>query len=366
MASITARGDPYGKLWQVARFPRVICEREIKCSNNTKNLSEKENKHLMSIDINKYFPYNKMKLVTVDGQEMLRIPRIYVKNEVMKSGPYAGKSAYFMNEQPCKGYHVHPAFMSGGQAMSALDLACYESKHSARLVDVPGNGRQYVPASVPGGGVWQGITQNEAIAVSKWLNTDNNNPDKSGWHCWDIYCQHLLARIMLFEFGTTSFNEQVQTYPEFIYRGIHQPAGDPAAPTWIPGIKILNGYIHISDNLGDGGLVNTGLKTPGVGWPTHFSMINGNTFDLGDVFIADAVSKNEIDGTCSDYQRLTGSYTPEVCLTTSIRGVHFSEPTNAHGMFGFSVPGDGRSENRVSTGCGNHDHIRFRLAHWVK
>lgn len=325
----------------------------------------------MGIDINKFFPYNKMKLVTVDGQQMLRIPRIYVKNEVISSGPYTGKVAYFMNESPYKGYHLHPAFMNGGSAMSALDLSCYEA----------GRDRYGLPTSLPGTGCWERMTRAQACEYAKYRNKDNNNPEKSGWHCWDIYCHHLLARIMLFEFGTTSITQQGSGSPEFVYRGIHQPAGNPDIPMWIPGIGNIGGYIYIADNLGQGAFINTGLKCPNNGWPTAFSMIKGNQFDLGDVFIATTTSPNETDGTCSDYQRLALNGVNEAGYMTGHQGQWRKDPINGHGMFaiGQQTCGGGPNDNWRGYGSpnatwandNNDDHIkdvgvRFRLAHWVK
>lgn len=351
----------------------------------------------MGIDINKFFPYNKMKLVTVDGQQMLRIPRIYVKNEVIGSGAYAGKVAYFMNESPCKGYHLHPAFMNGGSAMSALDLSCYEAS----------KGRDGKPQSVPinsdwtrdawnrdRSDAWQAVTQTEAVRYAKLRNTDNNNPDKSGWHCWDIYCHHLLARIMLFEFGTTSFIEQPKSLPETIYRGIHQPAGNPEAPLWLPGIMNINGMISVADNMGSGGIIQTGLKVPANGWPTAFSMIKGNSFDLGDLFIATTTSNDMLQGTCSDYQKfkplLLTNNPQNIPYFTAYRGPNGGRdrlPAQAEGMFaidcvdGWTTTNPATTIDRGETGSvedrwaiqystPHYDDdggpLRFRLAHWVK
>lgn len=326
----------------------------------------------MSIDINSYFPYNKMKLVTVDGQQMLRIPRIYVKNETIPEGHmFAGKTSYFMAEKPFKGYHVHPAFMNGGTAMSYLDLSCYEA----------GRDRYGLPTSLPNSGYWERMTRAQACEYAKLRNKDVNSSDKSGWHAWDIYCHHLLARIMLFEYGTTSISQQGSGSPEFVYRGIHQPAGNPDVPMWIPGIGNIGGYIYISDNLGQGAFINTGLKCPKNGWPTKFSMKKGNQFDLGDVFIAEATSEKELDGTCSDYQRLELNGVNEAGYMTGHQGRWRRDPLNGHGIFaiGQQTCGSSERENRRGYGspnatwaCDNNDDriwdvpVRFRIAHWVK
>lgn len=337
----------------------------------------------MSTDINKFFPYNKMKLVTVDGQQMLRIPKIYVKNEVISKGRFAGKTAFFMAEHPYKGYHVHPAFMNMGSQMSFLDLSCYEASKGkdGKPQSVPKNSGITISRGDRRSEMWQEITQPEAIRVSKLRNTSSTDPDKSGWHCWDIYCHHLLARIMLFEFGTTSFIEQSAGTPEYVYRGIHQPAGNPNAPLWLPGIMKIGGNIHVADNMGEGAMINTGVKAPANGWPTSFSMAKGAAFDLGDLFIAEKTSTKMLDGTCSDYQKFTAARTrvAQVPFITAYRGPTFSDetlPAQAEGMFAFTCPDgyvgtvDINANFAVWHGFPTWDDdggpLRFRLAHWVK
>ena len=78
------------------------------------------------------WPWSEMKEVTVDGQQMVRIPRIYVKNCVLEDGEFKGKPAYFIAQRHLAGFHVHPAFMNNGKAAKALDLSCYEASHDAK------------------------------------------------------------------------------------------------------------------------------------------------------------------------------------------------------------------------------------------
>ena len=315
----------------------------------------------MAIDFTTLWPYSEIKEVTVDGQKMVRIPRIYVKNVVLDGGTYKGKSAYFMSKEKLDGYHVHPAFMNGGSAARALDLSCYEASKDS-------SGK---PASVSTTTFWQNINRNDAIAACDKRNVSGGTADQTGWHCWDIYCQHLLARLMLFEYGTTGFAFQ-EDGTDFVYRGIHQPAGNPQFPTWLPGLGNIGDKMYLYDNNGSRAMINTGVACPGNGWPKGFLMTKGSNFDLGDVFVADAVTTTETDGSCSDWQRLARNGVTETGYFTGYRGSNTPDPADAHGMFAISQetfegrPGYG-SPSAVwgygNIGCGGP--LRFRLAHFV-
>lgn len=313
----------------------------------------------MAIDFTTLWPYSEIKEVTVDGQKMVRIPRIYVKNVVLDGGTYKGKSAYFMSKEKLGGYHVHPAFMNGGSAARALDLSCYEASKDS-------SGK---PASVSTKTFWQNINRNDAIAACDKRNVSGGTDEQQGWHCWDIYCQHLLARLMLFEYGTTVFS-----FPGSVYRGIHQPAGDPTAPTWLPGLGNIGDKMYIYDNNGSRTMLNTGVACPGNGWPKGFFMTKGGNFDLGDIFLASAVSSSENDGTCSDWQRLTRNGVTETGYFTGYRGNGTLDPDNAHGMFAISqeTSGSYSQSGSPSAVCAryydsysSYGPLRFRLAHFV-
>ena len=318
----------------------------------------------MPFNANDFFPYNEIKKVTVDGQEMVRIPRIYVKAEELKEGPFKGKFGYFMSKTPGKGYHIHPAFMNKGVAMSALDLSCYEASKDAKDANKP--------ASIAGGTPWDKVNRMQAIDFSTKRNVAGGTEEQQGWHCWDIYCQHLLARLMLFEFGTAGIGIQ-EDGTDFVYRGIHHPAGNPQAPIWLPGLSNINDQIYIYDRNGNFTMVNTGVTPPDNGWPTSFSFTSGNNFDLGDVFLAGTTSQVENEGTCSDYQRLKRNGVTETGYFTGYRGGGTQDPADAHGMFAISQETSVGSSGYGSPSAvwgGNNGSIylgplRFRLARFV-
>ena len=316
----------------------------------------------MGLNFNNVWPFNAIKQVTVDGQQMVRIPRIYVCNgKLPATAKYAGKFQYAIaREQIDSNWHVHPAFMDHGTAASALDLSCYEASKDA-------SGKA---ASVATTSYWQQVNRQQAIDACATRNVAGGGADKTGWHCWDIYCQHLLARLMLIEFGTTGFGFQ-EDGSDFVYRGIHQPAGNPQNPTWLPGLGNIGDKMHIYDNNGNNMVVNTGVGCAGNGWPTSFLTNTGGSFDFGDVFVAAAVSGTEADGTCSDWQRLARNGVTETGYFTGYRGPYTQDPADAHGMFAISQETSGGTSGYGSPSavCGTRINdrgpLRFRLAHFV-
>lgn len=328
----------------------------------------------MAIDFSTIWPYSEIKPVTVDGQAMVRIPRIYVKNCLLESGTHKGRLAYFISKEPLEGYHVHPAFvMSGGVPASAVDIGVYEASKDAT--------RNYKAASVKTTSFWQNINRANAITACSKRNVEGGNDEQKGWHCFGIYDYALLARLKLIELGKTSDeiaddggkNSGTTTVYE-TYHGIENPFGNPTAPCWLPGLGNIGDTIRLYKNDGSEVMVDTGLKAAGNGWVTNFSIQTGDGFDLGDVFVASAVTQTQMDGICSDWQRLARNGVNETGYITAYRGSGSMDPANSHGMFAISQETYGSNSGFGSPSAvwgnhnGNYYHdgpLRFRLAHFV-
>ena len=326
----------------------------------------------MTVDFSNVWPYSAITEVEVDGQKMVRIPRIYVKSGLLESGTYEGRLAYFISKEPLEGYHVHPAFlMKGGTPASAIDIGKYEASHDAT--------RDYKAASVETTSYWQNINRDGAITACEKRNIEGGTPEQSGWHCFNIYDYALLARLKLIELGKASDeiadadgkNSGTTTVYE-TYHGIENPFGNPTAPCWLPGLGNIGDTIRLYKNDGSEVMVDTGLKAAGNGWVTNFSIQTGDGFDLGDVFVASAVTQTQIDGICSDWQRLARNGVNETGYITAYRGSNSMDPANSHGMFAISqetYDGDsGYGSPSAVWGHGNgtpRGPLRFRLAHFV-
>jgi len=320
----------------------------------------------MAINLTNVWPYSEIKEVEVDGQKMVRIPKIYVRNtQLPDSATYAGKWQYSIaKEQLDDDWHVHPAFMNAGVECSALDLSCYEASKDAK--------DNTKAASVSTTSYWQQVNRQTAINACNARNVSGGTADQTGWHCWDIYCQHLLARLMLIENATTAFAIQ-EDGTDYVYRGIHQPAGNPQNPSWLPGLGNIADKICLYDANGNMQLTSTGCAAPADGWPIEFYHTVTGSHDLGDVFVASKTSTTETDGSCSDWQRLARNGVTETGYITGYRGPYTQDPADAHGMFAISQQTFGGysgygSPSAVWGGHNGDSHggpLRFRLAHFV-
>lgn len=89
----------------------------------------------MAINFSNVWPYKEIKTVTVDGQEMVYIPKIYVCNTMLpNTAKYAKKWQYSIApEKIDENWHVHPAFMNNGKEANGIYIGAYcASKVSAQ------------------------------------------------------------------------------------------------------------------------------------------------------------------------------------------------------------------------------------------
>lgn len=77
--------------------------------------------------------------VTIDSQAMVKIPTFYVRRETLSAGTYSGKEGWWISDKPSVGFHVHPAFMSGGVKLDQVYVGKYQaSDDSTKLKSVAG------------------------------------------------------------------------------------------------------------------------------------------------------------------------------------------------------------------------------------
>ncbi len=78
--------------------------------------------------------------VVIDGQDMVKIPKFYCKVEYLQTGPYAGKKAWFISDNPEPGFVVHPGFMDQGSEVDFLYIGKYEATNdgSSKIGSIAG------------------------------------------------------------------------------------------------------------------------------------------------------------------------------------------------------------------------------------
>jgi len=257
----------------------------------------------MALDLKNAWPFNKIQSVTVDGQAMIRLPKMYVNNTKLVEGPYAGKYQYSIAPDKIDdNWHVHPAFMNKGKEMSAVDIGAYlASKDSAGKA-----------ASIKNAAPWTSITRDTAHSLGANRNVAGGSADKQGWHCYNIFEHHLIARLMLIEYGSSDLQTLLTGSTSGMganYHGIADVWGANDYGEWFDGVDTLGpgNTVRIFDNDGGQTYVNTGITPCGSNWLLDTLHDKGTGFDLGDVFLASKVG-SQTDGSYGDSQNFNGGY----------------------------------------------------------
>ena len=256
----------------------------------------------MTTDFSKIYPYNGIETVTIDGQEMVKIPKFYLKVGTAPAGAaQAGKKCYWISDRKRTGYHVHPAFVHNGKEMSCFYIGAYEA-YSA------GSGKA---GSKSGQSPWVSITNPAAISACAARNTGATGSEQYGWHLQNIYERSAISLLMMIELGTpnvqtaigagnVSSSAAVATGSTAAkWRGIHEFWGNVWEHT-DGATTDASSILHIFSTQGDGTYVSTGV-VPAGGWIKKVSEASGTNFDLNDVFIPTVSDGTESNGTFGDY-----------------------------------------------------------------
>ena len=221
----------------------------------------------------KIFPFNQMEKRQVDGRNFIFIPNIWVRNEKLPAGAERENCfAYMISDKPKTGYHIHPSFVTNG-----------------RIND-------------------SGILIGENIIRGNFAyNEIKSKAAEFAAEPFNIYDAHLLARLMLIEFGTSNIQKAMTGIDGRMgatYHGIKNVWGAEDFGQWYYGLTTEDGTIHILSNKGNGAMIDTKISPAGSGYPTQLLTAKSLNYDLGDVFIAKNQSDVVAEGILSDYQCL--------------------------------------------------------------
>ncbi len=265
----------------------------------------------MSIDFEKLYPWKNIETVTIDEQEMVKIPAFYIKVGTAPSGTdQAGKKCWWISNTPRNGYHLHPAFMRNGKPIDCFYVGAYEAYNA-------GSGKV---GSAAGKSPWVNITFDQSQAACLARNTADGAQD--GWHLYNFYERSAVNILMMLEKGTpdmqaaigngnSSSQAAVATgKTNAVWRGIHEWWSN--VWEWCDGLKLGNDgtTVYIFDNQGNGEYVNTGLTIPGGTNLGIQAMAEneGDNFDLKDVFVPSVVNGSASGSTFKDgYWSTTGA-----------------------------------------------------------
>ena len=299
------------------------------------------------LNVKDIFPWNKMEKRTVDGQSVVFIPKIYVMNTALASGKYAGRPAYFISGTKDDGYHCHPAFMqSGAEAPTGIEIGVYGA----------GKDSSGKATSTSWSNTWTSTSYNDIRTAAHTRNVAGGTDEQMGWHAYNIYEHHLIARLMLIEYESADLPTLLggnRKATDVTYHGIEKVWGGNGWCEWLDGLAVTETtgsnakcFINVFDMYGYVESINTPFAPPGKGWPVDFHREKGAKYDLGDLFIASETSEKESGGSCGDYQDLQ---------VTGAGSFH-----TAHGTFDSSGPFSLSSDTLDTT----IRYLGFRLARY--
>lgn len=82
---------------------------------------------LSTTDFDNHTIWKNIEDVTIDGQEMVKIPKFWVKTGTGPDGSdQAGNKCWWISDWPVEGFEVHPAFMDGGVEIDQVYVGKYE------------------------------------------------------------------------------------------------------------------------------------------------------------------------------------------------------------------------------------------------
>lgn len=255
--------------------------------------------------------------VRIDGQDMVKIPKFYVKYGTVNIVPYSNPlPTRWLSDQPLSGFHLYPAFKRNGAELDQIYIGKYQaSMQGSKLASAPG----VLPA------VSRSQTQFIADALAR--NTNGVN----GFMLWSVYQWSAIQYLYLLENATmnsqtktgqgrvnasSAANVDASDVAQATYRGIVGLWGNVLQ--WMQGMKLESGVIHLWDMDGNESYINTGRKRVASGttiYPNTFITVADTNYNFSDLFIGDDGPSSNVDATVPDYQYFNsgaGPYFPIV------------------------------------------------------
>lgn len=241
--------------------------------------------------------------VTVDGQDMVEIPKFY-----WKRGTAGGDPAWWISDQPLTGFTVHPAFVLDGVEVDSFQVGKYQASESGGKMQ-----------SIPGVAPWVNMTIGTAITNAEARNVSG----VAGFRLWHYDMWLAIQWLYLVEVATmdsqtatgegrvnesSAANVDAADVAQATYRGMVGLWGN--VWQWMDGARTLSSVIE--RRTYNGGWVSTGEAVPNGGG-TQYPITFRATGD--ESWVADTYStSNDNTATLPDYRRWrdAGEYYPYV------------------------------------------------------
>lgn len=258
---------------------------------------------MSSLNFDKLYPWKNIETVTIDDQQMVKIPAFYVRCGLAPSGTdTAGRKCWWVSAAPRAGYHLHPAFIHNGSKLEQFYIGAYEAYNTGDTK--AGSAANKSP--------WVSIDFSQAKTVCEARNSADG--EISGFHLQNYYERSAIALLMMIELGSPDVQQKIGAgnssssgavatgKSNAVWRGIHEFWGN--VWEWCDGIKTASDgkTILVHDNNGMQTYINTGATLPSMSNNGIQSMQDavGENFDLSDMFIPKEASSSAAASTFSD------------------------------------------------------------------
>lgn len=239
---------------------------------------------------------------TIDGQAMVKVPAFYYKVATIQQGPNAGRTAWWICDQPQPGFTLHPAFKNLGIASPQFWVGKYQAGwDGTKVTSIAG---QPVMASVD-------FPTMQARCLAR------NTGGVTGFAMWSIYQFAAIQMLALIEMGGSDSQSLIGVGRINTVAGATvNNAADVAQATWrgivglwgnvrqaVDGLQTdANCKLQIWDRNGNRSWVTTSRVMPQViqAFPVTMATDSAADYDLRDVFVPATLDNSAGNGTFAD------------------------------------------------------------------
>lgn len=264
----------------------------------------------------------------IDGQNMVKVPKFYVRSGTVPQGPYLGKRYWLISDEPLTNYDTHPAFMRAGNPIDQFWVGKYQGTADGSKL-----------------GSKAGVTPLVSIDFPTMVSraAARNVSGVTGFQLWDYYQLSAIQLLALIEMGGADSQSLIgqghvsgssalatdnATVAQATWRGIVGLWGN----VWqmVQGLQTDgSSRFQIWDKNGNQGWVTTAQSAPANGYHVTFSVDSGASHDLTDLFVPATTNTTASNGTTGDH-----FYTNPNCV--AYHGGDWGDGANA-GLFCLNV-----------------------------
>ncbi|MEO1750736.1 Ig-like domain-containing protein [Thiofaba sp. EF100] len=173
---------------------------------------------------------------TIDGQQMVKIPKFYFRAGTVPSGPNAGKTYWQISDQPVSGFAVHPAFKTGAstevdQIWVGKYQASYDGSSKAQSI----------------AGVLPMVSMDFPTARARAYA--RNTGGVSGFRLWSVYDLSAIQMLASIEMGGADMQSLIGQGRVNQSSAANVDASDVAQATWRGIVGLWGNVWQMTDGL---------------------------------------------------------------------------------------------------------------------